>query len=244
MLAELQNITKTYTNAISIPEKASKLSNVSHRASGIQTPILNGISLSIGPGDSIAVVGPSGSGKSTLLNILGTLDKPTSGQVILNGKNLETLNDDALSAIRNKFIGFVFQLHHLLPQLTLLENVMLPVLPVKDKTFGAGAKERALGLLERVGLLDHVRKHPYQLSVGECQRTALVRALINQPKLLLADEPTGSLDGENAARLADLLKAINHELDVAVVLATHSNDLALAMGKRYRLSAGILNLLS
>ena len=225
MLAELQHITKFYEQP----------------GSSIRNQVLDDISLQIAENERIAIVGPSGSGKSTLLNILGTLDKPTSGKVQLEGKDVDVMNENQLAEIRNTLIGFVFQMHHLLPQLTLLENVLLPLLPQKDKTILKSAQERALKLIERVGLSDHIRQFPSQLSVGECQRTAVVRALINQPKLLLADEPTGSLDADNASQLAQLLIELNREQNVALVIVTHSMELAGKMDKIYQLREGKLS---
>lgn len=224
MLAELQHITKYY-----------ELSG-----SGIRNLVLENVTLQINEKARIAIVGPSGSGKSTLLNILGTLDKPTSGKVLLDGSPIDKMNEDQLAGIRNSFIGFVFQMHHLLPQLTLLENVMLPLLPQKDKKILRSANERALYLIDRVGLSDHRSKFPSQLSVGECQRTAVVRALINQPQVLLADEPTGSLDAANARQLVQLLIELNMEQNVALVIVTHSLELAGKMEKIYHLREGKL----
>jgi ABC-type lipoprotein export system ATPase subunit len=222
MLADLQHITKYYEQP----------------GSNIRSMVLDDISFQINENERIAIVGPSGSGKSTLLNILGTLDKPTSGKVFLDGLSIEQLDNNQLAEIRNSFIGFVFQMHHLLPQLTLLENVLLPLLPKKDKTARKSAHERALYLIEKVGLSAHIGKFPSQLSVGECQRTAVVRALINQPRLLLADEPTGSLDGANADQLATLLSELNREQNIAIVIVTHSMELAGQMDKVYHLREG------
>jgi ABC-type lipoprotein export system ATPase subunit len=235
MVAELINITKYYLLPGKYPRK---------QLPGLHPPVLDDISLFIDANDSLAIMGPSGSGKSTLLNILGTLDKPTSGEVIIDGQNIGLLADDVLAGIRNSFIGFVFQMHHLLPQITLLENALLPVLPQRNKPAMQMARERAFELLARVGLRDHAGKYPYQLSAGECQRAAVVRALINQPKLLLADEPTGSLDEENAARLGELLSILTVEQQVSVVVVTHSPELAARMGKTYRLGGGKLKLVS
>jgi len=217
MLAEFQNVSKQYDH-----------------------PVLKEISLTIHRGDSIAIVGPSGSGKSTLLNILGTLDRPTSGRVILNGKAVDKLDDNQLAGIRNQFIGFVFQLHYLLPQLTLLENTLLPVLPVKDKLVVKKAEQRAYKLLDRVGLNDRVKHLPGELSVGECQRAAVVRALINNPGLLLADEPTGSLDEVNTASLGILLGELNREEEMGMVIVTHSMEIARRMKVIYKLHSGRL----
>ena len=159
-----------------------------------------------------------------------------------SGILIDQMSENQLSDLRNTFIGFVFQMHHLLPQLTLLENILLPLLPRKDKTMTRQAGKRALQLIERVGLSGKENQYPSQLSAGECQRTAVVRALINQPRLLLADEPTGSLDAANASQLAELLAELNREENVALVLVTHSMDLASKMDKIYRLNEGKLQL--
>ncbi|MHC4110733.1 MAG: ABC transporter ATP-binding protein [Planctomycetota bacterium] len=202
--------------------------------------VLKDITLKIEKGQSIAIVGPSGSGKSTLLNIIGALDHPTAGQVLLDGKDLTKTNDIELARIRNKEIGFVFQLHHLLPQCTVLENVLVPTLAEKKSTKNAEAKERAINLLEHVGLKDWLLHRPGQLSGGQRQRVAVVRALINQPKLLLADEPTGSLDEHAAQNIAELLVELNRSEQVTVILATHSIKLAEHMGRILELSNGTL----
>ena len=224
MLAELQQVTKYYDNP----------------GSNQNSRVLHEISLQVAENDKIAIVGPSGSGKSTLLNILGTLDSPSAGKIIINGKLVENIQENKVAEIRNTFLGFVFQMHYLLPQLTLLENVLMPLLARKDKMAYASARQRALQLIDRVGLSQHRDKFPAQLSGGECQRTAVVRALINRPRLLLADEPTGSLDAENASQLADLLIDLNKEQGVAMVIVTHSIDLAARMDKVYRLHEGRL----
>ena len=224
MLAELQQVTKYYDNP----------------GSDQNSRVLHEISLQVAENDKIAIVGPSGSGKSTLLNILGTLDSPSAGKLMINGKLVENIQENKVAEIRNTFLGFVFQMHYLLPQLTLLENVLMPLLARKDKMAYAAARQRALQLIDRVGLSQHRDKFPAQLSGGECQRTAVVRALINSPRLLLADEPTGSLDAENASQLADLLIDLNKEQGVAMVIVTHSIDLAARMDKVYRLHEGRL----
>ena len=224
MLAELLEVSKHYEQP----------------GSTVRSLVLDKVSLSIRKRETISIVGPSGSGKSTLLNILGTLDQPTSGKVILDGADVTRQSSDTLAGIRNRFIGNIFQLHYLLPQLTLFENVLLPVLARKERPDPDEFRQRALQLLERVGLKEHITKFPYQLSVGECQRGAVVRALINQPLLLLADEPTGSLDAENAQMLADLLVDLNKEQGTAMVVATHSMDLANKMETKFRLSSGKL----
>ena len=202
--------------------------------------VLKDIILKIEKGQSIAIVGPSGSGKSTLLNIIGALDRPTSGQVLLDGKDLTKTDEIELARIRNKEIGFVFQLHHLLPQCTVLENVLVPTLAEKNNTKNKGAKARAVNLLERVGLKDWLLHRPGQLSGGQRQRVAVVRALINQPKLLLADEPTGSLDEHAAQNIAELLVELNQSEQVTVILATHSIKLAEHMDTVLELSNGTL----
>jgi len=202
--------------------------------------VLNEVSMNIETGDSIAIVGPSGSGKSTLLNIIGTLDRPSSGSVFFDEKDLLSYDDNHLAEIRNGKIGFVFQMHHLLPQLTLLENVLVPVIPHKDKSERKVAKERAMELIEFVGLKDKITQRPGQMSVGECQRTAVVRALINKPEILLADEPTGSLDQETAEQLGTLLLEINSKQNIATVVVTHSEKLANKMKRIYKITNGKL----
>jgi len=224
MVAELQQVVKIYETP----------------GSEIQAKVLDGISLTIHQGETLAITGPSGSGKSTLLNILGTFDKPTSGQVLLDGSPVLLTNERLVSELRNRYLGFVFQLHHLLPQLSLLENVLLPLLPNKDKSQHKAATESALHLLEKVGLKDHLHNKPSQLSVGECQRAAVVRALINHPRLLLADEPTGSLDADNAALLIQLLLELKQELEFSMVIVTHSSVLAKNMDTVYHLAGSKL----
>lgn len=202
--------------------------------------VLDEVSIIIETADSIAIVGPSGSGKSTLLNIIGTLDRASSGTVLFDNKNLYSFDENQLAEIRNNKIGFVFQMHHLLPQLSLLENVMVPVLAKRDKALRILAKERAMELLDFVGLSDRIDQRPGQLSVGECQRAAVVRALINEPELILADEPTGSLDQETAEHLGELLQEINSKQNIAIVVVTHSEKLANKMGRIYKLTNGKL----
>lgn len=201
--------------------------------------VLSGITLEIAAGRSLAVVGPSGSGKSTLLNIMGALDKPTSGVVTLAGRDLAGMDEDALSLVRNRDIGFVFQMHHLLPHLTVLENVLVPTLVHQSR--GESCVDRARRLLDRFGLAARSDYRPGRLSGGECQRTAVVRALINGPKLLLADEPTGSLDRDTAEHLADLLVELNREEGVTLVVVSHSLELARRMETVCKLSEGTLS---
>ena len=170
--------------------------------------VLKGMSLTVNQGDSLAIVGPSGSGKSTLLNILGTLDHPTSGRIELAGEDPARLNDEELATFRNRTIGFIFQSHHLLPQCTVLENVLVPAMANRGRQLPE-SENHAANLLGKVGLADRLAHRPGQLSGGECQRVAVVRALVNQPKLVLADEPTGALDASTATGLGDLLIELN-----------------------------------
>ena len=202
--------------------------------------VLKDIILKIEKGQSAAIVGPSGCGKSTLLNIIGALDRPTKGQVLFDGKDLAKTTEIELARIRNEEIGFVFQLHHLLPQCTVLENVLVPTLAGKNRKKNTECKQRAVGLLERVGLKDWMQHRPGQLSGGQRQRVAVVRALINQPKLLLADEPTGSLDENSAQNIAGLLVELNKSEHVTLILATHSIKLAEYMDRILELSSGTL----
>lgn len=202
--------------------------------------VLAAVSLTLRQGESISVVGPSGSGKSTLLNLMGGLDVPTSGAIRFLGRDLAALDDGELARIRNQEIGFVFQLHHLLPQCTVLENVLIPTIPFGSKKDRHEVVPRARDLCARVGLSPLVDSFPAQLSGGEQQRTAVVRALINQPKLILADEPTGSLDQASAENLVELLIELNREEKAALVVVTHSMAVAARMGKTCQLQAGHL----
>jgi ABC-type lipoprotein export system ATPase subunit len=202
--------------------------------------VLRDITLQVEKGESLVIVGPSGSGKSTLLNIIGALDEPTSGRVLFDARDLTKQSDFELARIRNQQIGFVFQLHHLLPQCTVLENVLIPTLVDRSHSSKQGAQERAASLLERVGLQDHLLHRPGELSGGQRQRVAVVRALINKPKLLLADEPTGSLDEEASQNIADLLVELNRSEGVTLIVVTHSLRLAERMGQVMELSGGVL----
>ena len=202
--------------------------------------VLKDISLTVEKGQSLAVVGPSGSGKSTLLNIIGGLDRPTSGKVIFDDCDLSTIGDGLLAVMRNLKIGFVFQLHHLLPQLTVLENVLIPTLAGKMKYSRKENTQRAESLLDRVGLADWMSHRPGELSGGQMQRVAVVRALINAPQLLLADEPTGSLDKAASENIADLLVELNESVGVTLITVTHSMKLAERMGKVIEISDGRL----
>ena len=241
-----------------------RLSHVTRRfdspGSAGTLPVLDDISLEVEHGESLAIIGPSGSGKSTLLHIIGTLDRPTSGEVMLNGQDLGRLDEAQLAAVRNRQIGFVFQAHYLLPQCTVLENVLVPTLAFLERRTpfrrgGAGKKshaetefgappepapERARRLLARVGLAERLSHRPGQLSGGERQRVAVVRALINQPQLLLADEPTGSLDHASAQQLFQLLIELNREEGVTLIVVTHARDLAQRLGRVMELRDGRL----
>ena len=207
---------------------------------GPAVTVLNGIDMEILEGESAAIIGPSGSGKSTLLNIIGTLDRPTSGQVLLEGQDLAQLDERQLAAVRNRRIGFIFQAHHLLPQCTVLENVLVPTLVCQDEALRQSAPERARRLLDRVGLGPRLHHRPGQLSGGERQRVAVVRGLINEPRLLLADEPTGALDRVAAEELARLLVELNREERVTLMVATHARELAGQMGRLFELRDGRL----
>ena len=202
--------------------------------------VLDGINLEIQNGESLAIVGPSGSGKSTLLNIIGTLDRATAGDVFLGGENLNQLDEKQIAEIRNRHVGFVFQAHHLLPQCSVLENVLVPSLASDDAAFRQRAAARAEKLLERVGLAARKSHRPGQLSGGERQRVAVVRALINQPRLLLADEPTGALDRAAAEQLGQLLVELNREEDVTLLVVTHAPGLAGLMQRQFELRDGHL----
>jgi len=207
---------------------------------GVAINVLSNINLTLSKGESLAILGPSGCGKSTLLNLIGTLDRPTSGEVLLDGTNLQTLDESELARVRSRRIGFVFQLHHLLPQCTVLENVLLPTLADPKQRLDGETTQRAERLLKRVGLADRRNHRPGQLSGGERQRTAVVRALINQPSLLLADEPTGSLDRAAAESLGDLLVELNSEEGLTLVVVTHSPELAGRMGRVCQIRDGQL----
>lgn len=199
---------------------------------GDQQPVLSGLTFTVAAGETVAVVGPSGCGKSTLLNCLGGLDRPTSGQVLIDGKDMASVDDDALAALRAVTIGFVFQDHHLLPQLSAVENVLLPTLALRIRPNEAEVRRVAADLLAQVGLTGKEDRRPAQLSGGERQRVALARALINKPKLILADEPTGALDQANATGVADVLLELNRRAGTALVVVTHSEALAARLGRR------------
>ena len=223
-LLKLEQVSKTYVAA---PNAAPVV-------------VLRDLELELAAGESIAIIGPSGSGKSTLLNIIGTLDQPGSGQVWLNAQNLGQLDERQLAAVRNHQIGFIFQAHHLLPHCSVFENVLVPTLADGKGEGRDDAPARAEKLLKRVGLGERLHHRPGQLSGGERQRVAVVRALINQPKLLLADEPTGALDRASAQGLTQLLVELNREEQVTLIVVTHALDLARQMGRVLELRDGRL----
>ncbi|WP_222846364.1 ABC transporter ATP-binding protein [Pontiella sulfatireligans] len=202
-----------------------------------QAPVLTGVDLEVRAGESVAVLGASGCGKSTLLNIIGALDWPDAGTLLFDGLDVLSMNEKQSARFRNEEVGFVFQLHHLLPQCTVLENVLVPALVASG---ASDAKNRAKDLLQRVGLADRLSHRPGQLSGGERQRVAVVRALINQPRLLLADEPTGALNREGADSLMELLLELNQEENLAMVMVTHSERLAKRLDRVLTLEAGML----
>ena len=207
-----------------------------HFARGDQTvEVLRGVSLRVDAGQSVALIGPSGSGKSTLLHLLGTLDPPTSGQIAINGEDPLTLPEPQLARFRNQHIGFIFQNHHLLPQYSALENALIPALAFPQ----ANRRGRAGDLLRAVGLERRLHHRPAELSGGECQRVAVARALLNQPGLLLCDEPTGSLDRQTATTVADLLFALHRAERTALVIATHDLELAARCDRRLHLREGM-----
>jgi lipoprotein-releasing system ATP-binding protein len=222
MLIELADLKKTYA----APDGSDAVS------------VLDGVNLDIAKGETVAIVGPSGCGKSTLLNIIGALDRADSGKVQVAEQDISTLGADALAKFRNETVGFIFQLHHLLPQCTILENVLVPTLAHKE--LDRSVEQRAKELLSAVGLEHRLNHRPGQLSGGERQRAAVARALINNPKVLLADEPTGALDRVNAARLVDLLLEMNRSHGLPIIMVTHAADLARRMSRVLELVDGKL----
>jgi ABC-type lipoprotein export system ATPase subunit len=224
MLLKLENISKGYGN----------------RSDATFRPVLDKLSLEVTDGERVAVLGPSGSGKTTLLNLIGGLDHPDEGTIDFGGEEISRYTEPEMERFRNRSIGFVFQFHHLLPQCTLLENVMIPTLVDKDRGTKEDKTRRAGELMKRVGIWEYRDKLPGKLSGGECQRAAVVRAMINNPRLLLADEPTGALDRDNVENMAELLLELNKQDGLTLLVVTHSIDLARRMGKILELRNGRL----
>ena len=212
----VQNLTRTYTSG------------------GNPLTVLNNVSFDIPTGQTCAIVGPSGSGKTTLLGLCAGLDRPTSGTVTLNGIGIDTLDEDQRAAVRNKHVGFIFQSFQLIPTLTAVENVTVPL----ELRGESDVTDRATDLLTRVGLQDRLGHYPTQLSGGEQQRVAIARAFINQPHILFADEPTGNLDADTSQTIVDLLFDLNRELDTTLILVTHDLDLASLTQRTIRLRGG------
>ncbi len=206
-----------------------------------KTKVLEGVDPTVLSGATVGIVGPSGSGKSTLLNIMVCLDFQDTGTVNMAGCEVGLLSPAERAEFRNSTVGFVFQLHHLLPQCTVLENVLIPTLMQRRSAGDSGHMDRAVDLLGRVGLTDRMHHRPSQLSGGECLRAAVARALINRPSILLADEPTGSLDADTSKTITELLLDINESEGVTLVVVTHSNELAGKLGTVYELYAGVLH---
>jgi putative ABC transport system ATP-binding protein len=198
---------------------------------------LSGVSFDINKNEYVAIMGPSGSGKSTMMNVIGCLDTPSSGSYILNGTNVNTLSDNELAAIRNKEIGFVFQTFNLLPRSTALANVELPLIYAGMK--GSARRQRAIEVLERVGLADRMHHKPNELSGGQRQRVAVARALVNNPSILLADEPTGNLDSKTGVEIMELFEEL-HSQGNTIILVTHEEDIALHAHRIIRLRDGLL----
>jgi ABC-type lipoprotein export system ATPase subunit len=222
-LVELRNVSKAY-----------------REPGGAKVPVLQGVSLAIEPGESVAIVGPSGCGKSTLLNILGTLDTADDGEFLFDGQSVKGASEERIRELRSQSIGFIFQLHHLLPQCTVLENVLLPTLARPGHLDAAATQQRAVELLGAVGLEHRANYKPAQISGGERQRVAVVRALMNSPKLILADEPTGALDEANANTLTNLMINLVEKSGIALVLVTHQMAQAERMKRLLRLHNGSL----
>ncbi len=204
---------------------------------GEAVEVFAGLNFELAEGESAAIVGPSGCGKSTLLNVVGALDKPSGGEITVDGLEVAKLTPEEAATFRNQTVGFIFQAHHLLPQCTVLENVMVPALAGHGDLSGHALRERTESLLEEVGLTHRLHHRPAEISGGERQRAAVARALVNEPKLLLADEPTGALDQANTDKLAELLVELNTKHNLTLLTVTHSTEVATRMAATYRLDA-------
>ena len=223
MLIELKNITKTY-----------------HLGDEIEVPVLKGISMAVERGELVALMGLSGSGKSTLMNILGCLDRPTSGEYWLDGQEVSKLNTDQRAHVRNAKIGFVFQSFNLLARTSALENVMMPLTYNVKGVSERDSRKRATELLELVGLGDRVHHHPSQLSGGQQQRVAIARALVNRPPLLFADEPTGNLDSRTSEEVLKMFKDLNEQDGITIILVTHAIEVAEHAKRSIRIKDGLI----
>ncbi len=224
-----------------VPETIISVNHLSKRFhdGDLDVTVLKDIQLTINTSERIAIVGASGSGKSTLLQLLGGLDKPTQGEVILADKKLNEISDEACGLLRNQNLGFIYQFHHLLPEFTAQENVSMPLMLRKQSI--NQILTAAAHMLERVGLKQRMQHKPSELSGGERQRVAIARALVTQPKVILADEPTGNLDSKTAQQVFDLMMQLNQELHTAIVMVTHDMQLAQKMDTVYELKEGVLN---
>ena len=209
-----------------------------YRLGTVEVAALRGLSIEIKRGEHLAMMGPSGSGKSTFLHLAGALDRPTRGRVLIEGRDPSKLNDDELSKLRNRYIGFVFQTFNLIPRLTALENVMLPL--VVRGVDGSERRKRAIEALEQVGLGDRINHRPTELSGGEQQRVAIARAIVTRPRIVLADEPTGNLDSVSAREIVKVLSRLNRELGITVVVVTHDPEVASAARRVVRIRDGVI----